>query len=63
MILRIDVNLPPPFFVQKSDPVHRYGDGAGVFFHLSLQDVGSGSVQHVAESIVYFGEENGFIDL
>lgn len=38
------------------------GDDAEVFFHLSLQDVRSGSVQHVAESVVYLGEESGFID-
>jgi hypothetical protein len=38
------------------------GDGAEIFVHLSLQDVGSRAIQNVTIPVIYLGKQNGFID-
>ena len=48
--------------IQESDPVHCEGDGREILLHLSLQNIGSHVVQHVAEFVVHLGEENRLID-
>jgi len=55
-----NVLLPIP--VQKPDAVHRDVYGAEILLHLSLQDVGPRSVQQMAVSVIYRGEEDGLID-
>ena len=48
--------------IQKFDPVNGEGDGSEILFYLSLQDVRSHLVQHVAKPVINFREEDRFID-
>jgi len=48
--------------VQEFDPVHREVDGAEILFHLSFEEVGPHLVQHEAELVIHFREEDGLID-
>ena len=48
--------------VQKSDPVHRHGYGSEGFFHPPFQKIGPLAIQHMAESVIGLGKEDGFID-
>ena len=59
MLVSINISIDIPHL---SYPVDCDGYSAKIFLNLSLQDVRSRAIQHVAESVVYFGEENGFID-
>ena len=47
--------------IQEADPVHGERDHGEIFFHLSLQEIGPHPAQHVAEAVVCFGEEDGFV--
>ena len=42
------------------NPVHRQGDGAPVFFHLSCEQIGPVAVDHVAEAAIGLREKSGF---
>jgi hypothetical protein len=42
--------------------VHRQGYGTEILLKLPLEDIGAGFIQHVAELIIYFWEEHGFIE-
>jgi len=48
--------------VQKVDPLHGEGDGGEILLHLSFQEIGPHLVQHVAELVIDFREEDRLID-
>jgi hypothetical protein len=48
--------------IQELDPVYSEGDGSEILFHLSLQDIGPHLVQHAAERVILFRDEDRFID-
>jgi hypothetical protein len=49
-------------FVQKFHPVHRQGYRTEILLHRALEDIGAHFIQHVAELIIHFREEHGFIE-
>ena len=48
--------------IKKSYPVHCHGYGTEIFLYLSFEDIGAHLIQHVAELIIYFWKEHGFIE-
>jgi len=58
-MVRLFLLLDP---VQKPNPVNREGDGSEILFYLSLQDIRPHLVQHEAELVIRFREEDRFID-
>ena len=49
-------------FRQNINPVHREGNGSPVLFYAAGQNIGPVKVQHVAETVIDFGEKSGFDD-
>ena len=47
--------------IQEPDPAHCHIDGPEILLHPPFQDIGPGSVEHVAEPVVDLGEEQGLV--
>ena len=48
--------------IQKSYPIHCHGYGTEIFLYPAFEDIGPHLIQHVAELIVDFWKEYGFIE-
>jgi hypothetical protein len=48
--------------IQKPYPTHCHGYGTEIFLYLSFKNVGPHLIQHMAELIICFRKEYGFIE-